>query len=287
MPIRILRVANSLSLKILLLACIFVLSNDLALAQQSAYNELESIMSEKDQKEPIEVLVLGVFHFIQAPSYNAVDKPEQQKEIEALTNSLARFNPNKIVLEYLPEEQSHFDSLYQAYRNGKHELTVNERQQIGFRLADRLNHHSVYGIDYKRPWGMDTVMTWAKRNQPEFIDFVQQWRNKHAQVDSVMHHNYSISQILSFTATDTFLNSVQEMRMRTLEVGAGQNYIGLEPVSSVYKRNTRIFANLMKIAEAGDRILIVYGAGHSYYFNEFIDQHPYTTLVDPQNYLKE
>lgn len=287
MPIRIFRATNSLSFTILLLGCIFVLSNGLALAQQSAYQELESIMSEKDQKEPIEVLVLGVFHFNQAPAYNAVDKPEQQKEIEALTQSLARFNPDKIVLEYLPEEQARYDSLYQTYRNGNHELTVNERQQIGFRLADQLNHPGVYGIDYKRPWGMDTVMTWAKHNQPEFIDFLQQWRERHAQVDSVMHHNYSIREILSFTATDTFLNSVQEIRMRTLEVGAGENYIGLDPVSSVYKRNTRIFANLMEIAEAGDRLLIVYGAGHSYFFNEFIDQHPNTTLVDPQKYLKE
>ena len=73
--------------------------------------------------------------------------------------------------------------------------------------------------------------------------------------------------------------------MRMLEVGAGDNYIGIEPVSSVYKRNMRIFANIMDVAEPGDRLLIVYGSGHSYFFNRFVEQNSKTKLVDPQKYL--
>ncbi len=74
--------------------------------------------------------------------------------------------------------------------------------------------------------------------------------------------------------------------MRTLEVGAGQNYTGIEPVASVYKRNMRIFANLTDIVESGDRILIVYGAGHAYFFNTFVQQHPNMKLVRPDTYLE-
>jgi hypothetical protein len=271
----------------LLAAFLLFIATGISMAQQSLDHELASIINQEKKAESIEVLVVGVFHFTQAPSYNAIDEPEQQKEIKILTESLARFNPSKIVLEYQPKEQSHFDSLYQAYRKGRHKLSVNERQQLGFRLAGQLNHERVYGIDYKKPWGMDAVMKWARQNQPEFVNYVEQWRSKHAELDSVMHHQYSIAEILSFMATEPFLNRLQEVRMRTLEVGAGENYIGLEPVSSVYKRNTRIFANLMKTAEAGDRILLIYGAGHSYFFNEFIDQHPKTRLADPQKYLTQ
>jgi hypothetical protein len=75
------------------------------------------------------------------------------------------------------------------------------------------------------------------------------------------------------------------MRMRTLEVGAGRNYIGVEPPASIARRNMRIFANLLAVAEPRDRILIVYGVGHSHYFRQYVRDHPDMTLVHANEYL--
>lgn len=277
--------AESCSLKLLLFGLLMTVSCTLSFAQQSLDKELDSILQNNDREESIEVLVVGVFHFTDAPDYNAVDKPEQQKEIKELVASLSAFNPTKIALEYERKKGDQLDSLYRAYQAGSHELNNNERQQIGLRLAKKLNHDQVYSVDYKKPWGFNAVMKWAKKNDPEFINYFKDWRATSSKIDSVLHHNYTISEILSFMATDKFLNRLQEARMRMLEVGAGENYIGIEPVSSVFKRNMRIFANIMDIAEPGDRILIVYGAGHSYFFNSFFEQHAKTKLVDPAKYL--
>jgi hypothetical protein len=128
-------------------------------------------------------------------------------------------------------------------------------------------------------------MEWASDNQTDFKEYFYDWKRENAQMDSTLHRHKTISEILMLYNSDPFLDRIQKARMRTLEVGAGENYIGIEPVASIYKRNMRIFANLIDIAEPGDRILVVYGAGHTYFFHRFIEQHADMKLVDVQNYL--
>jgi len=243
--------------------------------------------SDQKNESKVEVLVLGTFHFKNVPEFNPIKAPEQQQEIKKLVNRLSDFQPDKIALEFVRKDTQRVDSLYHAYKQNRHELTVNERQQIGFRLGKDLGHDRVYAIDYKKPWGMNKVLKWADKNNPEFTRYVKQWKKENARVDSILHQNYSISEILSRYADQDFINRVQKIRMRTMEVGADKNYIGVDPVASVYKRNMRIFANLTSIADPGDRILIVYGAGHSYFFNSFVRQHPNMELVTAGPYLAD
>ena len=276
----------TLNFKVILGVCFLLVSLQAAMGQTSPEKTMKKLLSKGDEAS-IEVMVLGVFHFTGTPSYNAIDNPEQQQELAQLIDALANFNPTKMALEYPLKERSRLDSLYQAYQNGRHELNNNERQQIGFRLAHRMDHQKVYAIDYKQPWGMREVMEWAKTNEPGFMDYFKDWRAQSGRIDSVLHQHYSISEILSYLASDDHLDRLQEARMRMLEVGAGQNYIGIKPVTSVFERNMRIFANLLDMAEPGDRIIIVYGAGHSYFFNEFIEQHADLKLVHPDEYLPE
>lgn len=256
------------------------------LAQETSEDSrLPQLILQEEEEPSIDVLVLGSFHFKHAPEFNAIEAAEQQKEIKRLVNSLAEFQPNKIAVEYERKDSLMVDSLYRSYRNGTHKLTVNEREQIGFRLAGQLGHQKIHPIDYQKPWGMNETLKWARKNNPEFIEYVEQWQKENAKMDSVMHRNRTIGEILSVYASESFIDRVQKIRMKTLEVGADKNYIGVDPVASVYERNMRIFANLTSIAEPGDRILIVYGAGHSYFFNEFIRQHPDMQLVDVKEYL--
>jgi hypothetical protein len=248
-------------------------------------NRLPQLLLQEDEEPSIEVLVLGSFHFKHAPEFNPIQAPEQQKEIKDLVNRLSDFKPDKIAVEYVRKDSLKVDSLYRSYRKGNYELAVNEREQIGFRLAKQLDHPKVHAIDYLQPWGMNKTMKWAQKNNPEFTDYVEQWQKENTRMDSIMHQKHTIGEILSVYASEAFIDRVQKIRMKTLEVGADKNYTGVDPVASVYERNMRIFANLTSVAEPGDRVLIVYGAGHSYFFNEFISQHPDMKLVDPSEYL--
>lgn len=230
-------------------------------------------------------MVLGTFHFTQAPDFNNATAPEQQAEIRTVVDSLSAFRPTKLALEWTRAEAARFDSLYTAYRAGRHTLTPNERQQLGFRLADRLDHDAVYPVDYKKPWGMDTVMAYAQQHAPWFPRYVEQWRSQMMADADSLHRHASIGAILRWYNQPRVLGRIQAIRMRTLEVGADSTHVGVQPVASVYTRNLRIFANLTHIAKPGDRILLIFGTGHSYFFREFVRDHPHMTLVDPLDYL--
>ncbi len=233
----------------------------------------------------IEVLPLGTFHFDQAPDFHDLMAPEQQAEIEAVVDSLAAFKPTKVVVEWPFDEAARFDSLYDAYRSGRHQLTVNERQQLGMRLAAQRGHKNIYAIDHQQPWGMREVMDWAQQNDPSFIEYFQAWKARSNATDNRLHRTKTIGEILRHTNQPETLELLQHARMRMIEVGAGSTNVGVQPLTSVHDRNFKIFANLLSIAEPGDRIVIIYGSGHSYFFRTLTQQHPDLRLVDPLDVL--
>ncbi|WP_423825014.1 DUF5694 domain-containing protein [Salinibacter ruber] len=54
----------------------------------------------------------------------------------------------------------------------------------------------------------------------------------------------------------------------------------------LHRRTLRIVASLTRVAEPGDRILLIYRANHASYFREFIGDHPRMTVVDPLDHLR-
>jgi len=108
-----------------------------------------------------QVLTLGTFHFnfpnLDVAKVNDSDKidvyeSKYQEEIGLIVSQLEKFNPTKIVIEREPKFQATYDSLYTSYLSGEHQLSRSEEQQIGFRLAQALNHDRVYCVD---AWGTD------------------------------------------------------------------------------------------------------------------------------------
>jgi hypothetical protein len=95
------------------------------------------------------VLVLGVYHManrgrdIFNMKADDVLAPNRQAEIAQLIEVLKRFRPTRIAVERdVWDERIARDRA--DYVAGKHELTRNEIEQIGFRLARELGHESVY-----------------------------------------------------------------------------------------------------------------------------------------------
>lgn len=232
-----------------------------------------------------QVLVLGTFHFEGAPDSNDVLAAEQQREIRAVVDSLARFRPTKLALEEVPTDSARLDSIYRAYRSGEHELTANERQQLGFRLAARSDHPRVYSIDHKEPWPNREAVEWAQKHRPAFLDYYSRWRGTRRAVHDSLQQHATIREILLHVNGREHLRGLEELRMRKLELGADSRYPGVGPVRSVYSRDLHIFANLTRIAKPGDRILVIYGAGHVEHLRRFVRNHPRMQLVAAEEYL--
>jgi hypothetical protein len=60
---------------------------------------------------------------------------------------------------------------------------------------------------------------------------------------------------------------------------------GAELDAAWYLRNARIFAKLIQIAKPGDRVIVLFGAGHAYWLRHFVETTPGFELVEPGRYL--
>jgi hypothetical protein len=70
------------------------------------------------------------------------------------------------------------------------------------------------------------------------------------------------------------------------KIGSGHAYPGVDWVTAWYNRNLRIFANLQRItSSSGDRILVIFGAGHIPILRHCVLALPEYNLVEVSEYL--
>ncbi|MEM9529153.1 MAG: DUF5694 domain-containing protein, partial [Bacteroidota bacterium] len=91
------------------------------------------------------IACLGVFHFAGTSDYSSVsfdrlDSEKRQGEIRDLIEQLKAFKPTKILVEYPAKSAEKLDSSYAAYCRGEYSLSLNEVDQLGFRIARELEH---------------------------------------------------------------------------------------------------------------------------------------------------
>jgi hypothetical protein len=114
-----------------------------------------------------EVLVLGTYHMsnpgrdvfnMQADDVLA---PKRQTEIAEVIAVLKKFNPTKVAVEASPDNTA-MTKRFGDYLAGRHELTRNETEQIGFRLARELGHKTIYLVDADGEFPLPRLVDYAK-----------------------------------------------------------------------------------------------------------------------------
>jgi len=241
--------------------------------------------------EPAQVLVLGTYHFAN-PGRDVVKtevadvlSATKQAEIRAVVQALVRFRPTKIAVEDVPASAPRLDSLYNAYRSGQHELSRNETEQLGFRMAAMLEHPRVYPIDHGGEFPFEAVMQYAQVHDPAFVAFANEEIARMTAEAKRQQRENTIGEILRQSNGPERLAREHGIYMRIARVGAGDTYVGADLLSKWYERNIHIFTNLQKIAGPGDRILVIIGSGHAPILRELIMYDPEMLLVEALEYL--
>jgi hypothetical protein len=79
----------------------------------------------------------------------------------------------------------------------------------------------------------------------------------------------------------------QDSYYSLLRLGDGNEQPGADLNAMWYLRNAKIFAKLINVAKPGDRVLVVYGAGHGYWLRHFASTTPGYSSIDVRPYLEK
>lgn len=249
---------------------------------------------------PVEVMVLGVYHF-NNPGLDMVNveaddvlTPERQADLQAITEALAEWAPTRILLEAQPDTE---DLHMESYRENAAQRVAedrNEHFQIGYRLALRLGHEDVYGFDEQGEEGepdyfpIQTVQQWAADNDA-MADFGAMVGRVQAIVEEISADDAECSiarNLMQHNDPELAREAHGAFYYGLLDFGDADAQPGAETNAYWYMRNAKMFAKVGLIAEPGDRVLIVVGAGHKFWLDHFADLAEGYVSVDPRPYLE-
>jgi Family of unknown function (DUF5694) len=252
---------------------------------------------DRDAKTKPTLVILGTYH-MGTPGNNVVNgkvddvtSPERQKQVVQLVEKLGKFKPTKIVVECDLEADAKTQEIYDQYLSGSYQLSKNETNQIGFRLAKELGHKKVYCVDWSDFWD-DPAINYEKYASKDagldsFLKGVYQKLKK--EVDAEHERLFTlpvIGQLVLLNQPDR-IEKNHKIYFDLMRIGRGKEYIGANYVSWWYRRNLTILDNIIRLTDSpNDRILVIYGSGHLKLLTQFAKESDFYNVESPLQYLK-
>ena len=250
------------------------------------------------QPDAVQIMVIGAFHMgnpgqdVANAEVDNMLTDERQAEIAAVADALAAFKPTAVAVERITEAPDYIDPKYQAFTPDMLSENADERYQIAYRLANEAGVTRVYGIDEQPSDG-----------EPDYFPFgaLMAHAEETGQAEALQGQIADIQQLMAdFSATQKD-NSVAEMLLmfnsdgplsspdfyyRTFTYDRGETQPGAELQAYWFMRNAKIFSKLAQVTKPGDRVVVVYGAGHKFWLDHFAENTPGYALIDPAPYLE-
>jgi hypothetical protein len=247
--------------------------------------------------EPVQVMVVGTWHFANhnrdlhnVKSLNVL-AATRQVELEKVVRALEKFRPTKIVVEQLPTTPDLIDRKFAQFSPAMLRSDPEEYVQIAYRVASDLGLN-VYAINEQPSDGEPDYFPYGK---------VQEYADQHGQAGVLNALNEQTAADTQAFGEGQASRTMAQLLLQTndpnyfgglaanygmLAIGDTEQQPGAELNAMWYLRNAKIFAKLMKVVVPGDRIMIVYGAGHAYWLRHFASETPGFVNVDPRPYLR-
>ncbi len=250
-------------------------------------------LNDNEIEEKPTITILGTFHFA-GSSTDAVSMKvddmkteKRQQEILNLVELLAAYKPTKIILEH-PFSSNKLDSLYGSFLNNRHNLYIGESQQVGFRLAKKLKHEHIYPADVKMNLPFDELSAFLEKEggmhkmqnmMDTLMSYMGEMQNK--------YNHSTISEFLVYMNTEQMDALNKNLYLEYInKMGSAKESVGSEVVAIWWHRNFKIMRNIDEIAKPGDRILVIFGQGHTAIFKDFYKTRGDYNYEDITSYLQ-
>lgn len=267
---------------------LFILFHSMVLAQSS--------------KDPINVYLLGTFHFDQTDSTYDVLSDEHQKSIAELCGIIKRVHPDKVFIERMPdyEYESRMDSLYQSFRKGDSRQRRNEIWQVAFRVARDLNHPTIYSCDHPGQYGFlyGQIEVYANTHHQvellagkgkgmtvpltSYVDL----DSLHMQVSVLEYMRWINSKPVQQSSHASYINLYPQLGNTDVFTYTTDYFLGSELTADWYRRNIKIYSKIIAQLDYSEKgIFLLMGNDHMPVIRHLFESNPYFKVVDTKKWL--
>ncbi|MEM1106684.1 MAG: DUF5694 domain-containing protein [Pseudomonadota bacterium] len=257
----------------------------------AAVGEEEAPAADADS---VRIMVIGTYHFgnpgqdlnnIQAAS---VLSPARQGELAALSETLLSFNPAVVAVERVAEPP-YDDPVWPDFDAEMLASAADERVQIGYRLAAAAGIDRVYAIDEQSAgdepsyFPYDVLSAFAEETgRTGELQSASDW-TAYTQAFEAAQDVETVPALLMRTNGPDFTD---DFYWNVLTLGEGERQPGAELAAYWFLRNAKIMNKLTQVTEPGDRVVVVYGAGHGHWLRQMIEEMDGYALEPVMPYLE-
>jgi hypothetical protein len=248
--------------------------------------------------KPVEVMVVGAYHFgnpgldVHNMKVDSVLVPKRQAELDAVARALLTFRPTRVMVEATSDAPGFAYDRYTTFTPATLLEKADERVQIGFRIAKMAGLKTVEAIDEQPSEGEPDYFPYdnltaaaAKFGQKPIIDAADAPLTASMKTFEADQKTHSVGQLLLRMNNAAAVKTDAGWYYKMLAIGDANNQAGADLNAMWYLRNAKIFAKLMHAAKPGDRVILIYGGGHSYWLRHFASETPGYRFVDPVPFL--
>ena len=158
---------------------------------------------------------------------------------------------------------------------------------MGFRLAKAMRHDSLYFFDNQTEFigslenfSFSNFGEYAKTNDAGFFDkYEKKIIATHTGNQNLLKEMSLLKEIILRNSPKAQRVNAQRMHSYEVRVGIQKNWIGPDWLGRWYRRNVRMLANVIKMNQPNDLILIIVGDNHKWTLDMLFENTPEFELV--------
>lgn len=217
---------------------------------------------------------------------------KRQREVAEVARLVERYRPTKVFVEVDVASQARIDGEYAASCRGERPLARNEVEQLGYRIACDAGLPGVIAVDWndlgpiKDEDSVDYLQAIERHGQQAQRREDLRIGAEVAAQDQRTLDEGSVRDMLLWLNSPERLAANARAYFRIGLYGTQSDAIGANWVMLWFGRNLRIFDNIVRRTEPGDRVLVVYGAGHGNLLRQLAADSGFYRLQDTERWLR-
>ncbi|WP_156791337.1 DUF5694 domain-containing protein [Bacillus sp. SG-1] len=203
---------------------------------------------------------------------------KKEQEVVELVDCLSQLRPTKVALEW--DKGEHYQ-LSEKFSHADRRYEVHEIEQIGFRLAKKLEHNQVYAVDWDAGISseeMKKLNSAIQNTYPEVLKLMSSVQEK-IPILSEESHLLTSFQLLNSRNLQEELEKLY-WSFTAIEDGTGDR-VGINFMKKWLEREMMIYKNVVDLTddEAGERIFLLIGSDHLWGLKMLFEQNGWNVIM--------